>query len=109
MEEEKYIGQGKVEVLFVCDDSLKSIDAPFYKWLSSEGFTFAGHHGNYGSPCVYVNITKKQYAYPMPGVSLAQIFGNHGITMEEFFTIYNIYKKYEGKPFNVFHSEPYDY
>ena len=27
-----HIGEGKVEVLLVCDDSLGDIHAPFYKW-----------------------------------------------------------------------------
>lgn len=45
----------------------------------------------------------------MPGVCLAQPIGNHAITLEEFITIYDIYKKYEGKDVFVFHSERFDY
>ena len=110
MEEKKlHIGQGKVEVFLVCDRSLEDIHSPFYEWLQSEGFCFSGYHGNYGCWWAYVNITRKEYAYGMPGVSLARVLGNHAITIDEFFTIYSIYKKYEGKDLFVFHSERFDY
>jgi len=110
MEEKKqHIGQGKVEVFLVCDKSLGSIHAPFFEWLAQENFRFSGYHGNYGCPWVYVNITRKEYAYGMPVVGLAVPLGNHAITMDEFMMIYNIYKKYEGKDLFVFHSERFDY
>jgi hypothetical protein len=32
----------------------------------------------------------------MYGVGLTRVVGGHAITFEEFLTIYNIYKKYEG-------------
>ncbi len=42
MEEKKLrIGGGKTEAFLVCDKSLGSLDAPFYSWLRSEGFTNA--------------------------------------------------------------------
>ncbi len=104
-----HIGEGKVEVLLVCDDSLGDIHAPFYKWLLNEGFHFSGYHGNYGCWWAYVNITRREYAYGMPGVSLAKPFGNHAVTIEEFITIYSIFKKYENKEEFVFHSERFDY
>lgn len=69
-EEKLHIGQGKVEVFLVCDKSLGEINAPFLKWLREEGFTFSGYHGNCGCWWVYVNITRKEYAYGMPGVAL---------------------------------------
>lgn len=110
MEEKKlHIGQGKVEVFLVCDKSLGENDAPFLDWLHKEGFRFSGYHGNYGCWWVHVNITRKEYAYGMPGVELAKPLGNHAITIEEFYTIYDIYKKYEGKGIFVFHEKPFDY
>lgn len=45
----------------------------------------------------------------MPGVGLAEPLGNHAITIEEFKTIYSIYKKYEGKELFVFSSAKFDY
>ena len=108
-EKKLHIGQGKVEVFLVCDKSLGEINAPFLKWLREEGFTFSGYHGNYGCCWAYANITRKEYAYGMPGVSLAKPLGNHAITIDEFKTIYEIYKKYEGKDLFVFHSERFDY
>lgn len=109
-EEKLHIGQGKVEVFLICDRSLCQADAPFVKWLRDEGFTFSGYHGCY-SNClwVYVNITRKEYAYGMPGISLAEPLGNHAITIDEFMTVYSIYKKYEGKEVFVFNSERFDY
>ncbi len=110
MEEKKlHIGQGQVEVFLVCDRSLGSIHAPFLAWLQSEGFRFSGYHGNYGCWWIYVNFTRKEYDYGMPGIALAKPLGNHAITIEEFHTIYSIYKKYEGKDLFVFNSERFDY
>lgn len=104
------IGAGEVEVSLVCNESLTTVDAPFFEWLRNEGFKFIGYHGNYGiCPWAYVNITRKGYAYAIPGISLAQPIGNHAITIKEFMTIYNIYKKYDGKELFTFHSERFDY
>lgn len=93
------IGQGKAEAFLVCDKTLKDLDAPFFRWLREEEcFSPAGYHGHYDScPWIFINITRKQYAYGMPGASLAVPIGNHAITIDEFKTIYGIYKKYEGK------------
>lgn len=110
MEEKRLrIGQGKAEAFLVCDKSLESIDAPFFSWLRGEGFSFAGYHGNYGCYWAHVNITRKQYAYGMPGVCLAVPIGNHAVTIDEFMTIYRIYEKYQGKNPLVFHSVNCDY
>lgn len=108
-EKELRISQGKPEAFLVCDRSLESIHSPFYSWIRDEGFSFAGHHGNYGCYWAYVNITRKQYAYGMPGVSLVQPIGNHAITINEFMTIYRIYEKYQGKSPLVFHTVNCDY
>ena len=51
----------------------------------------------------------RQYAYGMPGVSLALPIGNHAITIDEFKTIYAIFKKYEGKELFTFSNERFDY
>ncbi len=103
------IGGGKTEAFLVCDKSLGECGAPFFKWLRDEGFRFGGYHGNYGCWWAHVNITRKQYAYGMPGICLAQAIGDHAITIEEFQTVYGIYKKYEGKAPFVFHDERFDY
>ena len=109
-EEAPRIGVGKTEAFLVCDRSLGDCDAPFFKWLREEGFTFGGYHGCYRSCCwAHINITRKQYAYGMPGVCLAQPIGDHAITIGEFRLIYGIYKKYEGKGVFVFREERFDY
>ena len=105
----KKIGGGKPEAFLVCDKSLADCKAPFFKWLQGEGFTFGGYHGNYGCWWVHINITRKQYAYGMPGVSLALPIGNHAITIDEFKTIYAIFKRYEGKELFTFSNERFDY
>ena len=109
---EKYddkIWGGKTEAFLVCDKSLESIHAPFFEWLRQEGFTLGDSHGNFGCYWAFVNITRKLYAYGMPGVQMVQPIGNHAITIDEFKTIYSIYKKYENKDVFVFNSDPFDY
>ena len=108
-EKKKRIWEGKTEAFLVCDRSFRQYaDVPFFEWLRSEGFTFGGSHGSYGCPWVYVNVTRKQFAYGMPGVSLVQPIGDHAITVDEFRAIYAIFKKYEGKDLFVFNSERFD-
>ncbi len=107
--EQLRIGGGKTEAFLICDKSLRSNSAKFFQWLRNEGFIFGGYHGNYGCCWVYVNITRKQFSYGMPGICLAQPIGNHAITIDEFRTIYEIYKKYEGKDLFVFHNQRFDY
>ena len=112
MEERKItpkIWEGKKKVFLVCDKSFKDCDAPFLEFLRGEGYTLGFHKGNYGCPWIYADITTKQYAYGMPGVEVVGEIGNHAITINEFMTIYNIYKKYEGKSIFVFHKERFDY
>ncbi len=108
MEEEKNKISGK-EAFLVCDDTFKDPDAPFFNWLESEGFSLGFRKGNYGMPWLFINITHKLYAYGMPGVQIADPVGNHAITLDEFMTIYSIYKKYKGKSLFVFRSQRLDY
>lgn len=75
----------------------------------NEGFKLGSHHGNYGCWWIYVDITNKQYAYGMPSIEVIGAIGNHAITINEFMTIYNIYKKYENKGIFVFNKESFDY
>ena len=97
MEENKlYIFKGKTEAFLVSDKSFRSEYAPFFLWLREQGFSYAWHHGSYGCPWAYVNITRKQFAYGMPGVGFVCPIGNHAITIDEFMTIYRIYEKYQG-------------
>lgn len=107
--DELKIGQGRAEAFLVCDKSFEDFHAPFFDWLSDEGFKFAGYHGHYGCWWVHVNITRKQFAYGMPGVELAKPLGNHAITIDEFKTIYGIYKRYDEKDLFVFHEKRFDY
>lgn len=107
--EKHFISAGPTEAFLVCDKSLENTDAPFLQWLRSEGFVIGDPHGNFGCWWIHVNITRKMYAYGMPGVSITRPIGNHAITINDFKTIYQIYKKYEDKDIFVFHSQRFDY
>lgn len=109
MEEKLHIGQGKVEVFLICDKSLGDCNAPFLAWLREEGFTFSGISRELW---VLLGICKhypKRICVWYARSSLSKPLGNHAITIDEFKTIYEIYKKYEGKDLFVFHSERFDY
>ena len=69
----------------------------FFKWLKDEGFSYY-HCGSTtsGVGWVYINLTSKVYTGGKTGVSVTSVIANHAITIEEFMTIYQIYKKYEG-------------
>jgi len=108
--EKQHITQGGVEVFLIYDESFKRRNPPFMEWLKSEGFAYAGRRGKDGG-CnwIYVNISRKLYAWGMPYFRFVNEIGNHAITMEEFHTIYSIYKKYEGKDTFVFSSNSLRY
>lgn len=86
-------------MFLVKDNLLKSnIDNEFMVFLRDEKFTAKENWSSYyGVEWVFVNINTKQYAYGKPGVACGSMVGNHAITIEEFHTIYNIYRKYEDK------------
>lgn len=107
--EKTFISAGPTEAFLICDRSLEKITAPFFQWLHNENFVLGDHHGNFGCWWVYVNITRKMFAYGMPGIEMVRSIGNHAITIDEFKTIYQIYKKYEGKDTYVFHKNRFDY
>ena len=70
---------------------------PIYQFLKDEGFICWGKAKSHaGVDWLYINIYSKVYSKGMYGVGLTRVVGGHAITFEEFLTIYNIYKKYEG-------------
>ena len=95
--EERKISTG-ASCLLVRDKSLlDGYAAPLYKWLEKEGFISWEKKGcYYDVDWVYINIYSKVYAPGIPGVPLTPVLGKHAITLDEFMTIYQIYKKYEG-------------
>ena len=93
---EKTIGTG-ASCFLIKDKSLEdSYNSPIYEWLKKEGFSSWGRKGTYCMDWIYINILSKIYAPGMPGVGITSVVGDHAITFEEFLTIYNIYKKYDG-------------
>ena len=70
---------------------------PIYQFLKDEGFICWGKAKSHADiDWLYINIYSKVYSKGMYGVGLTRVVGGHAITFEEFLTIYNIYKKYEG-------------
>ncbi len=65
-------------------------------FLKTEGFRCAA--GFWGCPWCFVDIEEKVFYPGRPGVSYGRVVGNQAITFDEFKTIYEIYKKYEGSP-----------
>lgn len=86
--------------ILVYDLSLKNMDAVFYSKLREEGFS--RKHKIWGQPWVFVYLDTMEYACGMPGVALGRPYGNHAVTVDEFWAIYHmlksIYGKYEGLP-----------
>ena len=82
------------------DDSFdnQSVGVQFIEWLESQGYVSWNVHGWWSYvDWVFVNIQSKVYAPGMPGIKITDTVGNHCITIDEFKTIYQIFKKYEGK------------
>lgn len=93
--------------ILVYDGDLNKYPAgcdPFVKRLLADGFTVHDvYHGVWDHcPTVYVNLNSKIIAFGMPGLRCFEHLGHHAITIEEFETIYSIFKKYEGKAPLVF-------
>ncbi|MBO4927463.1 MAG: hypothetical protein J5379_04345 [Clostridiales bacterium] len=95
------------EAFLVKDESLHDGDAPFFTWLKEHGFEHGmADKGRYEiCDWVYVNITHKTYAYGMPGCQVVTTLGNHAITIDDFYTIYGIFEKYDGLGALVFTKE----
>lgn len=96
------IGDGSSAFL-VYDDNMQENDE-FFAWLKQEGFSFwssskGWYSGATWKVCwIYVNLNSKLIARGMPGIRVTHEVGNHAVTIEDFKTIYAIYKKYAGLP-----------
>lgn len=95
--EERKISSGTSCVLVKDQSLFDGWNAPLYKWLKDEGFISWGRKGVYSAvDWVFINLSSKVYAPGMPGVAVTSVIGKHAITLDEFMTIYQIFKKYEG-------------
>lgn len=94
----------------VADDDLKNGDAKLVEFLEKEGFSHHKHTG-YSPYCprIFIDLNQKLYGRARIGVRFGTIIGNHAIREEEFYTIYKIYKQYEGKELFTFKKERLDY
>ena len=96
--EEKRISTG-ASCFLIKDERLKKDwhKTPIYTYLKEEGFEYQkGSYSIEGIDWLYVNIYSKVFAKGRGGIALTKVVGDHAITFEEFKTIYNIFKKYEG-------------
>lgn len=90
-----YISQGSSSFLIKSEELKKGYESSFVEFLHNEGFKTWRRKGYYsGIDWIYVNINNKRYAFGLPGIAVAEPVGNHAITIDEFKTIYDIYKKY---------------
>ena len=93
------IGEGKACVV-VREKGLEQTDHEFWKWLEDEGFVMWQNHGHYkGINWVFINLNSMVYAPGMPGVKIVMpIRDIPGISIEEFKTIWNIFRYREDHP-----------
>ena len=96
--EERRISTG-ASCFLIKDERLKKdwYNTPIYAYLKENGFK--AQEGSYsfeGIDWLYVNIYSKVFAKGRGGIALTKVVGDHAITFEEFKTIYDIFKKYEG-------------
>ena len=69
-------------------------NSDFIKFLREEGFLYGGPKGYFCGDILFVNLSSKRYAFNWPGVGFTEPIANTYISIEDFKTIYNIYKKY---------------
>ena len=103
------IGEGKACIV-VRDQGLDKLDHEFWKWLHDEGFTMWHSHGHYKSiDWVFINLNSMVYAPGMPGIKIVTpIRELPGMTVEEFKTIWGIYKYREEHPVITVYEEKDD-
>ncbi len=82
------------ECFLVSGEDLGHQNSEFIEFLRNEGFQCK--YGFWDCPWVWVNIDSKVYGRGRPGVAYAGVIGGHAITIMEFMTIYNVFKKYRG-------------
>ena len=85
--------------VLIKEPELNDKQHPFWAWLEDEGFYPWNHHVQYkGEYWVYININTRYYLHAMSDIPLPTPIGNHAVTIQEFKTIWEIYKKYSGLP-----------
>ena len=96
--EEREIGAG-ASCFLIKDERIKGSwrTTTIHKFLEDEGFICWGKAKSHEEiDWLYINIYSKVYSKGMYGVGLTKVVGNHAVTFDEFLSIYNIYKKYDG-------------
>ena len=72
-------------------------EAPFMKWLKNEGFIYWSYSKGWydGVDWLYITFNSKKIARGIQGISVTSCIIHHAITIQEFKTIYSIFKNYE--------------
>lgn len=89
-------GAGKsagTATVLVLEPGIRDYGHPMWEWLRSEGFTLLCGGG--GTDWVYINLNSMIYMPGKYGIKLASPIREHAITLDEFRTIWNIYRRYE--------------
>ena len=79
-----------------------------FRQLRQEGYEPGDSRGCFGCPWCYAHLSRKRFAYGMPGVAVTRPIGGHAITLEEFWTIYEIYRKYQGEGIFAFRGRRFE-
>lgn len=85
-------------VVWESDEELIKLNAI----LKEDKYESKGHvhapveFGNFICNWIFINLTQKISYKGAPGIAFAPVIGEHAIKVDEFITIRNIYKKYEG-------------
>jgi hypothetical protein len=94
MENDRWPLRNDGECFLVCYKTEEECDRVI-KDIRNDGFVKVTNSGYWlGCPWIYINIDTKVYTLGRAGVGFAKPIGDHTITVDEFYIIYNIYKKY---------------
>lgn len=93
---------------YIVDSKLEHRDDDsFILWLKSEGYRLQSVGHPTADHCLYVNVASKVYNWGMAGILLSPILFDHAIHIDEFMTIYEIFKKYDQFPPGYYTMEQY--
>ena len=104
-EVERMEEKAKAIYILVCDDSQEL--GKLAELLHEDGFNCSRHMGCYplGLPMghklscnwIFVAMNTKTFAWGAPGIKQGTLLYEHGVTVEEFKQIWEIFKKYQDK------------
>ena len=79
----------------VTDEGFENRIPYLTEFFKAEGFRCKYSYEN--SSAVWINIETKVYGFSRKGINAPEPIGGHALTVDEFMTIYQIYKKHAGQ------------